>query len=439
MSELDRTTQVTCLGCGCACDDIDVTVRDGVIVETLRACDLGAAWFGSGRIPARTLVSGRPSTSHDALSAAVAFLSDARHALVYLAPGLTCEAQREAVALADLLGASIDSVTSGTIEDSILAAQERGRATATLGEVRNRADLVVWWGADPALRYPRFASRYAPDPVGIHLPDGRRSRTVIGVDVGGAHAPADVDWRLTLTGEEEADALAVLAGDAALADTALTPASPFVERCRPLAAALRAARYGVIVADGEAAPSSPRPVAPRAEMLIAVAQAFNAWTRCSLVMLRAGGNRSGADAVLTWQTGYPMAVDFSRGSPWYRPYDGHASALLARGDVDAVLVVGDGGAIPAPVAAAMAQVATAVIGPRASEGRFAGGTVAVDTGVAGIHEAGLALRMDDVPLPLRPPLASPMLTQSFIRAMSERIVTRRRGIGERSGEIPIVR
>jgi hypothetical protein len=27
-----------------------------------------------------------------------------------------------------------------------------------------------------------------------------------------------------------------------------------------------------------------------------------------------------------------------------------------------------------------------------------------DTGVAGIHEGGMALRMDDVPLPLRPSL-----------------------------------
>ena len=44
-----------------------------------------------------------------------------------------------------------------------------------------------------------------------------------------------------------------------------------------------------------------------------------------------------------------------------------------------------------------------VIGPRASEAPFAV-RVAIDTGVAGIHEAGTAYRMDEVPLPLRPPL-----------------------------------
>jgi formylmethanofuran dehydrogenase subunit B len=53
---------------------------------------------------------------------------------VYIAPGVTNEAAREAVALADVLGAALDSVTSDTAMGAILAAQERGRASATLGE-----------------------------------------------------------------------------------------------------------------------------------------------------------------------------------------------------------------------------------------------------------------------------------------------------------------
>jgi len=43
------------------------------------------------------------------------------------------------------------------------------------------------------------------------------------------------------------------------------------------------------------------------------------------------------------------------------------------------------------------------VGPRASEAPFAA-RVAVDTGIAGIHEGGTAYRMDDMPLRLRPPL-----------------------------------
>src|SRR5207248_11031420 len=83
--------------------------------------------------------------------------------LVYLAPDLSCEAQQEAVGIADALGAALDSVTSATAMPSILAAQERGRAGATLGEIRRRADLVVLWNVDPDVRYPRYLSRFAPE------------------------------------------------------------------------------------------------------------------------------------------------------------------------------------------------------------------------------------------------------------------------------------
>src|SRR5579884_2912416 len=90
------------------------------------------------------------------------------------------------------------------------AAQRRGRAAATLGEIRQRADCLVFWAVDPAARYPRYRSRYAVDPVGLQTPDGRRSRTVVAVDVGPARGPADADRRVTLAPADEVDALGVM-------------------------------------------------------------------------------------------------------------------------------------------------------------------------------------------------------------------------------------
>ena len=46
-----------------------------------------------------------------------------------------------------------------------------------------------------------------------------------------------------------------------------------------------------------------------------------------------------------------------------------------------------------------------MIGPGASA--VAGARVAIDTGIAGIHEPGTGYRMDDVPPPLSPVLESP--------------------------------
>ena len=121
--------------------------------------------------------------------------------------------------------------------------------------------------------------------------------------------------------------------------------------------------------------------------------------------------------MLTWQTGFPCAADFARGYPEYRPHAG-AAALLAAGEVDAALVVGAAASIPEPVAGSLGRVPTVVIGPRASAAPFPA-AVAIDTGVAGIHEGGLAFRMDDVPLPLRPVLAGPRAAAATIHALRE--------------------
>lgn len=391
---------VTCLGCGCACDDIRVVVRDGRIVQTERACPLGATWFGDGVVPARAAVAGRGSTLEVALDRAAAVLADAVRPLVYVAPSLSCDAQRAAVAIADVLGSRLDSVTSATARTATLAAQRRGRAGATLGEIRNRADLVIFWGVDPGARYPRFGERYAPDPVGTAVPAGRAGRRVVAVDVGAARGYAAADERLTVPAENESAVLAalratLLAGDrgALLAG----PGAPGAELARVLARRITEARYVAVVYDGEAADAG-----ARAEGLIVLAQAANGPTRCALVALRGGGNRSGADAVFTWQTGYPMAVDFARGAP---SYDAAHADAAAQADHDAVLLVGDAAAVPVKVAAllASAECLCVTVGPFATAVTPTP-EVAVDVGLPGVHEGGMALRMDDVPLPLTPPL-----------------------------------
>jgi formylmethanofuran dehydrogenase subunit B len=173
------------------------------------------------------------------------------------------------------------------------------------------------------------------------------------------------------------------------------------------------------VADGEPEPNGTDP--DRAEALIGLAQALNGPTRCALSTLRGGGNRSGAEAVLTWQTGFPFAVDFAPGFPTYRPHAG-AGALLATGAVDRVLVVGAPQTLPDAVTRGLTGLASVAIGPRASAAVFAP-VVAVDTGVAGIHEGGTAFRMDDVPLPLRPALVETPVPSAAatLRRLRERL------------------
>jgi formylmethanofuran dehydrogenase subunit B len=417
---------VTCLGCGCSCDDIHVIVRSSRIAEAAHACAIGVEWFGDGVVPQRSIHAGRDVSVEAAVHAAGELLSRANRPLVYLASDISWETQREAVALADALRARLDSVTSATARDSILAAQECGRASATLGEIRNRADVVVFWGVDPALRYPRYWSRYAPEPAGMHVPGGRRSRTVIAVDIDGApngRGPEDADRRVRLTAADEVATLTAMAAIASGRITdgrASTSQAPPWQLARELAPILVAARYAVIVADAErddAAGARPDPA--RARALVMLAQTLNGPTRAALSTLRGGGNRSGADAVLTWQTGYPIALDFGRGYPRYQPHDGTAGACLSRGDVDAVAIVGAPASVTPDLQATMSGVASVVIGPRASESVFAERGIVIDTGVAGIHEDGTAVRMDDVALGLRGVLSGPRAAAPLVRALRE--------------------
>lgn len=451
-------TTATCLGCGCTCDDIDVLVRDNRIVEARRACELGVAWFGDGQVPSTARIDGREASATDAVDAAAVLLTRSSRPLVYVAPDVSCETQRETVALADTLRAMLDSVTSSTAASAILASQVRGRAGATLAEVKNRADVLVFWGVEPAARYPRFWTRYAPEPAGLFIADGRRSRIVVAVDVGDARGPADADVRISISASDDIAVLRALTAsvlrykpdpttetlgpvrDKAADDIALEPHVEGEARVRTETSEVRLkpdnrgtrlqpddaakqlgdvlvrGRYVVVVADGE--PNGPRDP-DRAEALLALGHALNSPTRGALVTLRGGGNRTGADAIFTGQTGYPMAIDFARGYPRYVADDA-ALPRATRGDIDAVVIVGSAAGIPEALKQAIGPLPTIVIGPRATDTSWRDRGITIDTGVAGIHEAGTALRLDDVPLPLRPSVDGPPAAIDIVRQLLAR-------------------
>jgi len=420
MTQPSVVGNVTCLGCGCACDDIDVVVTSDRIVDARNACQLGRRWFGDGQAPSAVRVDDADVGLEQAVRSAAARLCGAARPLVYLAPGLSCEAQREAVAIADLLRGRLDSVTSSTVLPAMLASQEHGSVSATLGEIRNRADVVVFWGIDLEARYPRFVLRYAPGPPGVHVPDGRRSRTVIAVDVGRATATVGADVRVTIDAADELPTLTAIEAFVRSPDASGLFASlpdRLRSTARELAMALLSARYIALVYDAEPDDRSER-AGVRFEALASLAQALNDRTRCAALALRAGGNRSGADSVLVAQTGYPCAVDFARGYPRYDPHAGSALGVLRGHDADAALVVGDPTGMPNDAVASLASLDLVAIGPHASTAAWGARGVIVDTGIDGIHAPGTALRTDDVPLPLRAVLPGPRSTAETIRAVT---------------------
>ena len=112
---LNVVKNATCTFCGCVCDDIELHAEGDKIVKTKNACSLGESWFKhhtAERLYPDALVDGRPATVDEAVEAAAEHLYQAHMPLVYGLSNVTCEAQREAVALAELVGGVIDSHTS---------------------------------------------------------------------------------------------------------------------------------------------------------------------------------------------------------------------------------------------------------------------------------------------------------------------------------------
>ena len=112
---LNVVNNATCTFCGCVCDDIELHADEERIHEAKRACVLGKAWFlnhTAERLYPDALVDGKEATVDEAVEVAARLLDEADMPLVYGMSNITCEAQREAVALAERLGGVVDSHTS---------------------------------------------------------------------------------------------------------------------------------------------------------------------------------------------------------------------------------------------------------------------------------------------------------------------------------------
>lgn len=113
--ELRVVKNSTCTFCGCVCDDIELHAEGDRIVKAKNACSLGISWFKyhtAEKLYPEALIDGKPATVDEAVEAAAEYLYGANMPLVYGLSNTTCEAQRQAVALAELTGGVVDSHTS---------------------------------------------------------------------------------------------------------------------------------------------------------------------------------------------------------------------------------------------------------------------------------------------------------------------------------------
>lgn len=410
-SEADPTIipDSTCLACGCLCDDIAVAVAGGRVVGAERACRVGLPWFlaphpGEGHPGA--LVGGNPAGLDEALDRAAAILREARAPLVWGLTGAATEAAGAALGIADRVGAAVDLAGSAGRAAHRAAFVRSGAVSSTLGEVRDRAGVVLFWGGHPDATHPRHGERYSIRPAGRFVAG---PRSVLVVDAGAGPTAGAADVRVALDPGRQGEALGVLL---ALADDVPLDGAR-VERATghppatwaDLVGRFRAAPHGAVFF-GPAAGGLDATGWDRAARLV---RALNRdGRRCVGLDLGGPGNGAGAEAALTWQAGAPGWLDFGGGAPRHLPGDADLPGRLDRGEVDAVLAVGAGAerGLSARGLARLGAIPWVEVAPGATRARPSGPapTVAIDAGRLGIEAGGTVARVDGVMLPLRPAL-----------------------------------
>jgi formylmethanofuran dehydrogenase subunit B len=303
-----------------------------------------------------------------------------------------------------------------------MAVQQEGESTCTLGEARSRADLVIFWGTNPSVSHPRHFERYSVEPAGEFLPGGRQDRTVVVIDIQPTETSALADLFIQVEPGKDFEALWALrmllqgqTPDAAAVTGIPQPAlADLLDR-------MRRCKYGVVFFGFGL--SRGRNGHNTVEALLKLVRELNRHTRFNVRRMRGSGDVTGADMVLAWQTGYPFSVNLARGYPRYNPGEYSALNLLERREVDACLFVGSHGIqrFSDAARAHLATIPTIVLDSPVADVPIQA-TVRFTTAIYGIHAAGTAYRMDEVPLPLKAFLPSDLPTDAHVLSEIERQV-----------------
>lgn len=396
-----------CTFCGCLCDDIRVEIESDHIVKAKKACANGRGMFMDyDPTPRKPRVAGKEVSWKQAVKACARILDDAESPLIYGLSSTSTEAQKKTVALADRIGAIIDTTSSVCHGPTGLAMQAVGEATCTLGEVANRADLVIFWGCNPAEAHMRHFSRYSLTPKGRLVPGGRKDRNVWGVDVRPTKTSRMVDHFIQVDPGSDYEVLttlrAMLKGYRIEAEQ--IGGVPLTQ-LTALAEAMKTCRFGAVCMGMGLTMTRGRDLNVR-ELFSLVAD-LNSLTRFSVVPMRGHSNVAGADQVMTWQTGYPFAVSFAKGYPVYGPGEFTTVDVLARQEADAALIIASDPAahFPRKAAAYLETIPTIVLDPEENlTARTA--EVFLPTACAGIDAPGTFYRMDNISIHAQAVVAS---------------------------------
>ncbi|MHA1931252.1 MAG: formylmethanofuran dehydrogenase subunit B [Promethearchaeota archaeon] len=439
VEKIESITDVICPFCGTLCDDleVDIDIKEQKVIEVRNGCQIGVKKFFSSNPSEhrydKPLIKDNGSYKEvsweEALDKAADILVKAKRPLLYGFSSTECDAQGKGVELAEILGSILDNTASVCHGPSLLAIQDVGAPTSTLGEYKNRADLVIFWGSNPVHAHPRHMGRYSEFVRGYFRKDGRHDRKIIVVDPRNTHTAQIADLFVQVNPSEDYELVnamrAILRG--VELDSKEISGIP-MEDIVKLVDTLKSCNFGVLFFGMGLTQSLSHH--RNIDAAICLVRELNDHTKFLLTPMRGHYNVAGANQVFTWQTGYAYSIDFSKGYPRYNPGEFSSVDLLMRNGIDASLIVASDPASNFPAAAVrnMFKHPLIAIEPHHTP-TSVNADVILPPAIAGIECEGTAYRMDSVPLRLRKVKEAPgeCLTDKEILKRLIEVVKKKKG------------
>ena len=396
-----------CPFCACLCDDvvISVDVERNRIKEIRNACTFGVEKFLSVEKTEQRLkkpvVDGKETDYDDAIEKAVDILNAANKPLIYGLGNSGYNAQRIALEIAKLKNGVYD-ITESICHNLLYLELLRKHPFyyALLDEIRDNAQVVIYWGANPVVSHPRHLSKYSVYPVGRYAMKGVMDRELITIDVADRELKKISRWFLRVNPGEDAeiaDIMRRLVKGESLRE--LVTGEMDIDTLRKMADRLKKAFYGVIFV-GLGVLSSENGL-KSIEAILALVDALNKeGVKFVLFPMKGHFNVLGAVNLLLRETGYPFGVDFSRDTI-FEPGKTTVLDVIARGEVDAALIVGADpfSSFPMAITRKLCDLPIILIDPfETPTTQFT--SVAIPTAITGVEAEDIAYRMDGLPLKL---------------------------------------
>lgn len=418
---MEVVTDVVCPFCGCLCDDIEVSVEGGVIKDIKNGCAISRSKFLNNHLNKvlRPTIDGLEVSYQEAIDSAAQILEKSTRPIIYGLSKTDNEAVRCAINLTELVGGVIDNTTSVCHGASIIALQHIGSPTMTLGEVKNRADLIIFWGSNPLEAHPRHAPRYSVTPKGLFTPNGRKDRYIVVVDVRETRSAKMADKFIQIQPDADFEVFLTLRALLRGVKIGLDEVGGVkVDDLQLLIDKMKSAKVGCVFYGLGLNHSYSRHL--NIVALYSLVEELNRHTKFAVSPMRGCYNVNGANNVTTWQTGYPFALDMSRGYPRYNPGEYTIVDLLARREADAALILGSDPCSSLPVGAAknLARIPVVTLERKVTPTTMIS-KVIIPVLTSGVESEGTAYRMDGVPLRMSRVIGAPETIRSDSKILED--------------------